>query len=62
MYDEPGQALVHAHRYPLAVAAVTLVAGAGISLAKTYGAGHYTVWGHPEILVAQAQAVAYVAD
>ena len=62
MYAEPGQALIHAHRYPLAVAAVTLDIGVGISLARTYGPGHYTVWGHPEILMSQAQALAYVPD
>jgi hypothetical protein len=57
MYEHPDQALIKANRYPLAVAAVTLREGEGFMLSKTYGPGHYTVWGNPETLLANARPI-----
>jgi hypothetical protein len=39
------------------VAAVVLGRGTGSNLAKTYGEGHYTVWGQPRVLASQATVV-----
>lgn len=61
MFARPDQALIRANRYPVAVAAITLAAGMGVTLAKTFGAGHYTVWGDPPILQSQAQLLTVVS-
>jgi len=58
MFERPEQALSNANRYPLVVAAVTLAENAGLSLAKTFGTGHYTVWGQADALLARATPVA----
>ncbi len=60
MYEHPDQAVLKARRYPVALAAVTLVAGSGLMLAKTYGVGHYTVWGDPDVLLDHAQLAGHI--
>jgi hypothetical protein len=60
MYEYVDQALLRANRFPLALAAVTLSAGRGVTLAKTYGVGHYTVWGQPSVLIETSTLVAHV--
>jgi hypothetical protein len=57
MFATIDQALDGARRYPKLVAAVTLHEGMGFSLAKTYGPGHYTVWGDPQALAGHAEVV-----
>ncbi|MCA1679951.1 MAG: hypothetical protein LC777_13900 [Actinobacteria bacterium] len=55
MFDSEEAARSRARRKPAFVAAVTLEAGRGFSLAKTAGPSHYTVWGEPEALAACAR-------
>jgi hypothetical protein len=62
MYEHPDQALIHANRYPLSLAAVYLEAGAGTALAKSFGVGHYTVWASPSRMMSSAEVVAFVPE
>lgn len=55
MFSDPEAALARARRTPAHLAAVTLVSGEGLYLAKTGGPAHYTVWGEPELLSSCAQ-------
>ena len=54
MFATPSQALSRARKEPKIVAMISLEAGRGIHVAKTFGAGHYTVWGDPEQLARRA--------
>lgn len=42
---------------PTFVAQVELRAGLGVSIAKTLGPGHFTVWGDPEMLLSVARVI-----
>jgi hypothetical protein len=59
MFERPEQVVSRAQRYPLVVVAVTLADGVGLTLAKTFGTGHYTVWGQADVLLARATPVAH---
>jgi len=56
MFETVEQAVSRARRTPRIVAAVRL-SGPDIHVAKTLGAGHYTVWGDTEVLCEQASIV-----
>jgi hypothetical protein len=56
MWEEERLARARARR-PGFLAEVHLPAGVGVSLAKTFGDGHYTVWGSPHVLVASSRII-----
>jgi hypothetical protein len=51
VYDDPAVSVTIAMRWPVFVAELALPAGAGCSIAKTGGAGHFTIWGPPDVLL-----------
>jgi hypothetical protein len=55
MFASPGRAERTARYFPKRIARVTMWEGLGVSIAKTRGPGHYTVWGDPEVLVTRAR-------
>ena len=57
MTDTTDQALARGGRYPSNVYQVRLDSDSAIHVAKTFGPGHYTVWGDPEVLLGLAAPV-----
>jgi len=47
MFESEEQVKSRARRQPIIVAKVQLQEGLGFYLAKTFGDGHFTVWGDP---------------
>ena len=57
MFEHAEQAIMVARFQPLVIVQVELSKEAGFMLAKTFGPGHYSVWGDPEALMGQAIVV-----
>jgi hypothetical protein len=59
VFSHPDLAVANAVRWPKHVARVLLPEGDGFSIARTYPdiRGHYTIWGDPDRLLANAERV-----
>jgi hypothetical protein len=50
VFDSATVAVAVVHRFPVFVAELAVPADALCSIAKTGPAGHYTIWGDPQLL------------
>ncbi len=64
VFSDPELAVANAVRWPKHVARILLPQSEGFSIARTYPQilGHYTIWGDPDSLLANAERVDTYAD